>query len=63
MAEEIDIKNTQELVKALVRDHGIAKARELIERDFKHYPDMKNMMLGIWYVEYGFIYSTKKRKA
>ena len=62
MAEEIDVKNIQERVKALVRDHGLDRAHEVIKRDYKFYPKMKKMMLGILYVEYNFYPFTKKER-
>ena len=62
MDQEIDIKNTEERIKALVRDHGLDEAHEIIKRDYKFYPQMKKMMLGILYVEYYFYSFTNKER-
>lgn len=62
MDQEIDIKNAEERVKALVRDHGLDQAHQIIKRDYEHYPQMKKMMLGILYVEYHFYSFTDKER-
>lgn len=62
MDQQIDIRKTEERVKALVRDQGLNKAHEIIKRDYKFYPQMKKMMLGILYVEYHFYSFTNKER-